>query len=246
MTFRFSKTLSPLLVLASGLGVATTAHARDDESSSSDDKASSTKQSSKEAKGDVDADGWRDTTPKKATKKSAKAEVSADSTANASNMKGSVALLGSYGPSSDHTQGGLGLRGGLHFDALYVGLLATYFFSHEQSSPAQLGQGPSTTTAGFMYLGGEAGIDLDVITDVSMRPYIGLGVGRASYESCGGVSGSSCSTDAKYPLTITPGVLGLYHLGSSLFVGADVRFLIAAGANDVSGPILSATLGFGF
>jgi hypothetical protein len=215
MTTRLPRMLSALFVFSLGFSVAVTSLAKNDEGS----------------------------------KKHEKAPQSEDSVEPPppSSLPMSLALLGSLGPSSEYLRAGLGLRGGVHLDGtlpFYFGGLATYFFGYEKSSNDPFGTGTSSVNRKFMYLGAEAGLNLGVIKDVTLRPYLGLGLGRSSEETCSG--SGSCETKAKYPLMITPGVAGFYDLGAGLFVGGDIRFLVAAGASDTGGPVLSATIGFKF
>jgi hypothetical protein len=159
----------------------------------------------------------------------------------------SLAALGSFGINSEHTRGGLGARAGLHFEGVlpyYVGGLATYFFGYEESSDDPFGTGTSSVKRTFMYASAEAGLDLAVIPALTIRPYFGIGLGRAYEESCAESRG--CLDKSQYPVTLSPAVLGLYELGSGFFAGADVRFLIVAGASQVSGPVLSGTVGMKF
>lgn len=248
MTIRGSKRYCQLLVLSLGLCVAATAFARGDDDSSREasddgDKASSS-QSHESEKGDGDkGDGDKgDGESKKAKRKSSKHSAEASAEPELDDTAISVAVLGSFGPSSESLRGGLGLRAGLHLGegtSFYFGGTGTYFFGHEA-----VGTSGSSSQSTFMYFGGEAGIDIPVLSSVSMRPYFGLGLGRKNVELCG--SDGMCASDASYAVTITPGVLGLYELGSGFFVGGDLRFLIAAGASDVSGPVLTATVGMKF
>jgi hypothetical protein len=215
--------LSALFVFSLGLSVAVTSRAKNDEGSTKHEKST-----------------------KHDTESTRKAEASVEPPPPSS-LPMSLALLGSLGPSSEYLRAGLGLRGGVHLDGtlpFYFGGLATYFFGYEKSSNDPFGSGTSSVNRKFMYLGAEAGLNLGVIKDVTLRPYLGLGLGRSSEETCSG--SGSCETKAKYPLMITPGVAGFYDLGAGLFVGGDIRFLVAAGASDTGGPVLSATIGFKF
>jgi hypothetical protein len=246
MTVRYSKKFSQLFVLALCFYVATTAYAKNDEEAATHQDPSSKRNeaaSSDQSSSGDSATSTEDAPQKKAKNTHAKAQVEADT----ASMPMSLALLGSFGPSSEYTRGGIGLRGGVHLDGslpFYFGGIATYFFAHEQVGNDPFGTGSASTKRGFIYLGAEAGADLVVMKDVTLRPYLGLGFGRSAAETCSG--SGNCETKASYPLTITPAVVGFYDLGAGVFVGADIRFLITAGAKDVSGPILSATLGFKF
>jgi len=201
------------------------------------------------AKSDDKSDEDQSTDEDRPTKAPKKSQKSAETIAAAdvSDSAMSFALLGSFGAGSDNTRGGLGLRGGVHIGegtAFYFGGIGTYFFGSSQTTPTQLGTPGSSSKRSFMYLGAEAGLDLPVLRDVTMRPYFGLGLGRAADEACGG--DGNCGTNASYPLTITPGVAGFYEIAGGFFVGGDIRYLIAAGASSVSSPILTATVGMKF
>ncbi|MGC4068016.1 MAG: hypothetical protein QM784_25880 [Polyangiaceae bacterium] len=264
MRNRYSRKLSPWLVFSLGWFGAGTAFGKDVGSSPKDDsirKRGATHQTSrvgpedaKDATGDSEkavqpggAKGPDDSGKERSAAKQTDAQSSVTAESQSSSLPISVALLGSFGVNSEYTRGGLGARAGVHLEGMlpyYIGGLATYFFGLEEQSKDPFGTGSSSVSRSFMYVSAEMGLELAVVRDLTIRPYFGLGLGRSHEESCADSRG--CLSESHYPVTLSPSVLGLYELGSGFFAGGDVRFLIAAGAGQVSGPVLSGTVGMKF
>jgi hypothetical protein len=257
MTIRCSTKLSALLFcLPLGLCIAGTAKASSDDDEEWHEKApTSKKHSADDSDSDKNADKNADKTARsnadtgsdnkdsqKGDDRSGKESRSAH-TATPSNSKLSVALLGGWGFSSP-LQPGLGLRAGAHLEEqqlpFYVGVIGEYFFG---TTTVTHTYGKSERTLRFTYVGVEGGLDIDATPDILVRPFFGLGLGFNTDKVC--VDGSPCSGDTSLHLTITPGLLGLYQMGN-LFVGADLRYLIVAGASTASGAVASATIGLRF
>jgi hypothetical protein len=272
MKNRYARKLSPWLVFSLGWFGAGTAFGKDvgpapkngagrergaiatedaastDESNSatrhSATSGSATSSSSAKAGKDAAASGETQAQPSQATEGQSSTAAAAGP---GSSIPVSVALLGSFGVNSEHTRGGIGARAGLHLEGVlpyYVGGLATYFFGLEERSKDPFGTGTSSVSRSFMYVSAEVGLELSPIRYLTIRPYFGVGLGRAHEETCSDSRG--CLDETQYPVTLSPAVLGLYELGSGFFAGGDVRFLIAAGAGQVSGPVLSGTVGIKF
>ncbi len=207
----------------------------DEDKEASDAKANEDKKASDEKASDEDADAKVNAKSKKSAKWKSK-DLS-------SSTKMSFAALGSYG-FPNPLAGGLGLRGGAHIAGLlplYIGGVAEYFFG-SKSTQKNFGE-TSTRTLRLMYFGAELGVEVEPTTDVQLRPFIGLGLGFNKDQTCSNPGG--CSGGSDIHATITPGITGLYYLGS-LFLGADFRFLIVPGASTASGAIVSGTVGVRF
>jgi hypothetical protein len=160
-----------------------------------------------------------------------------------STTKVSFALLGSYGM-TDPLRPGVGLRGGVHIEGLlpfYFGGVAQYFFG-TRSETKNFGE-VSTRTLRFMYFGAEGGVDVEASTDVLLRPFLGLGIGLNTDRNCPATS--PCAGGTKVHATLTPGIVGVYQMGS-FFLGVDFRYLIVPGVSVTSGAVASATFGLSF
>lgn len=219
-----------------------------DDDSDSDDKADRSSDDEDSAKKDSDEDSSdkssedEDSGSKRKRKRKGKAKFKADSSSSASTV--SLAVLGSYG-FSEALSPGVGLRGGVHLDGvipLYVGGLGEFFFG-TQSVTNNFGK-KTTTTRRFMYFGAEAGIDVEATKELLLRPMFGLGLGFDTNKTLSESSGDTGDTSL-HPV-LTPGIVGLYSLGSTFFIGLDFRYLIIPGASATSGPVISATLGLKF
>ncbi|MGE5786822.1 MAG: hypothetical protein ACM3ZE_19675, partial [Myxococcales bacterium] len=220
---------------------------RDTKGPSSERGDSSDKKSDAEAEKKAHNDGEDGSSSEGSAEKSAdapdeKSKVKDDkSPARASSdLNVSLAVLGSYGVPSPQGPG-IGLRGGYHLIMalpLYFGGVGEYFFG-SKSSVTNFGE-TSTRTRRFMYFAAEGGVSVDALTDVTIRPYVGLGLGLNKDETCSNSSG--CSGGTELNLTITPGVVGLYKI-DSFFLGPDLRYIIVPGGGLASGIAISATAG---
>lgn len=199
-------------------------------------KKSSDDASAKDASAKGDEKGADDGGAERGKKK----EFKASSDAPPADSKLSLAVLGSYGV-ADAQGPGLGVRGGANVYGaipLYFGGVVEYFFGTtvEEKNFHE----PSTQKWQLTYLGGEAGVNLAATTDLTVRPYFGLGIALDKSRHCSG--DNACSGDTKGRLTIDPGIVGLYRLGD-FFVGPDLRYLIVPGGGTASGVVFSATVG---
>jgi hypothetical protein len=136
---------------------------------------------------------------------------------------------------------GIGARGGLTLPMnLYVGGTILYHLGKTESTPA------GDITANVWYLGGEGGYDLGV-GPLTIRPYLGLGYANlrvSAPDACvlGTCVGGSNSTGK---LAFWPGVTGLVGLGS-IFVGADLRYVLLVDVDDGNAFSAFATGGMSF
>ncbi len=145
-------------------------------------------------------------------------------------VDGRVAFAPLLGVASERQGLGLGARGGatLPFH-LYVGGTVVYHLGSSAGGSAMVNGLTSATRVSnsTLYLGPEAGFDF-VLDRVTIRPYLGLGVGMffASVES-NGVKTSGSSTE----MVAWPGCTVSYDIPStSLFVGGDARLVTIPGA----------------
>jgi hypothetical protein len=206
-----------------------------DEAKKSDDTDKKSEASSSDADADAERSGEAGTNKKHRKPK-----------AKASSRPGNVALalLGSYG-FPDSMRPGLGVRGGVRVDSalpLYFGGIAQYFFG-SGTSRKDVGD-RIENTRNFMFFGGEAGLDVEVATDVVLRPMIGLGLGLHHYKHCSSREDRCTSDNSMHPV-ISPGIVGLYSIGD-FFFGVDFRYLIVPGRSEASGPAISLTAGLKF
>lgn len=214
----------------------------DSDSRKSDDKKSEDKKSEddsekKASKSDSEESG---TSESDSSEKRASGSKKGKADAPPSNSSVSFAVLGSYGTANPQNLG-LGLRGGYHFTSflpLYLGGVGQYFFG-SQSSSKDFGE-TTTRSLRFMYFAAEGGPTLDLLPDITIRPYVGVGLGLNKDETCSDSAG--CSGGTKIKLTITPGVVGLYRI-DSFFFGPDLRYVIVPGGGLASGFVISATAG---
>lgn len=214
----------------------------DSDSKKSDDKKSDDKKSNddpdkKASKSDSEEPGTSESgSSEKRTEGSKKGK--ADAPHSDANL--SFAVLGSYGVPTPQGPG-IGLRGGYHLTSglpLYIGGIGEFFFG-TQSVVKNFGE-KSTRTNRFMYFAAEGGVTVDLVTDIAIRPYVGLGFGLNKDETCSDSDG--CTGGTKLHLTITPGIVGLYKI-DSFFFGPDLRYIIVPGGGLASGFAISATAG---
>jgi len=271
MTIRCStKLIALLFCLPLGLCVAGTAWAGSDDddeewhdTTGKKDEKSSDKDSDKDSSKSAHKDSSdKDSDDKKADKDSAKeSDKDAKDSGQAgsderpkkhkhkhhggsSSTKVSLALLGSYG-FRDPLAPGLGLRAGAHIEGVlpfYFGAVGEYFFGTTRVKKSAT-FGDTDNVRRFVYFGGEAGVDVEATSDFLIRPFMGLGLGLDTNKQCD--EGQPCQGDSTLHLTITPGIVGMYQMGS-IFVGLDLRYLIIPGASVTSGPVVSATIGLTF
>jgi hypothetical protein len=158
----------------------------------------------------------------------------------ASAMGASAAVLVGNG-FKDGYNIGIGARGGVTLPmSLYLGGTILYHLGKTTSDSG------ADFKANIWYFGGEGGYDIGA-GPLTIRPYLGLGYAnlRASAPdvcALGACVGGSYS-DGK--LAFWPGVTGLVGLGS-LFVGADLRYVLLVDAEDANAFSAFATLGVNF
>jgi hypothetical protein len=127
---------------------------------------------------------------------------------------------------------GIGVRAGYTLPfRLYLGGMFTYNLGFSRDTLV------GSVTGRIMPLGVEAGYDLELEL-LTIRPYLGLGVGLA---------GGDLKLDASNGTTkfaLWPGVLAMYNITDQLFVGLDLRYTIVTGVD--TGPNGGSVNSFGF
>ncbi len=161
-------------------------------------------------------------------------------TPTASAMGPSAGLLVGNG-FKDGYNVGIGARGGLTLPMnLYVGGTILYHLGKTESTP--LGD----ITANVWYLGGEGGYDLGV-GPLTIRPYLGLGYANLRVSAPDTCVLGTCvgGSNSQGKLAFWPGVTGLVGLGS-IFVGADLRYVLVVDVEDGNAFSAFATAGMSF
>jgi hypothetical protein len=261
MTIRCRSQFSALLFcLPVGLCFASTAAADDDDEEWHDTKGPRSDRSSDDSeekpahtadKDKKDSDSESDKEKEKEKEKTSdsddkdkdKDKDSKSSFKSRSNTKISLAALVGYGlPDSQRL--GLGVRAGAHVSGvlpIYIGGFAQYFFGLQQVNKNF--DEKVTRTLNFMYLGGEAGFDIEATSSFLVRPYFGLGLGVDQDRSCS--TTRPCVGGRKVSLVLNPSIVGTYEIGA-FFFGVDFRYIIVPAASTTSGPAISGTLGVKF
>jgi hypothetical protein len=160
--------------------------------------------------------------------------------APASAMGASAGLLVGNGFKDGYNLG-IGARGGLTLPmSLYVGGTILYHLGKTESTPA------GDVTANIWYLGGEGGYDLGV-GPLTIRPYLGLGYANLRVSAPDACVLGTCvgGSNSQGKLAFWPGVTGLVGLGS-VFVGADLRYVLLVDVEDGNAFSAFATVGMGF
>ena len=136
---------------------------------------------------------------------------------------------------------GIGARAGFTLPmSLYLGGTIVYHLGKTEST------GVGDVTANIWYLGAEGGYDLGA-GPLTIRPYLGFGyahLGVSAPDVCVlGACASGGHSDGK--LAFWPGVTGLVGVGS-LFVGADLRYVLLVDVEDGNAFSAFATAGLSF
>jgi opacity protein-like surface antigen len=135
----------------------------------------------------------------------------------------SIGLLLGYGVAFEDFNPygfGLGIRGGYNLRQIYLG--ARFVYNVGNSEDVDTG---NLTVAEVSYslwdLGLEAGYDLALAPNITVRPEVGLGLAGLSIESEYLLADADDSTTNFY---FALGGTGLYDIRPNIFVGLDVRF----------------------
>ena len=158
----------------------------------------------------------------------------------ASAMGASAGLLVGNGFKDGYNLG-IGARGGLTLPmSLYVGGTIVYHLGKTESTPA------GDVTANVWYLGGEGGYDLGA-GPLTIRPYLGFGYANLRASAPDICVGGTCvgGSNSQGKLAFWPGVTGLVGVGS-LFVGADIRYVLLVDVDDGNAFSAFATVGMSF
>jgi hypothetical protein len=118
---------------------------------------------------------------------------------------------------------GIGGRVGYNIENIYVGGTLVYHLGDKKTQTVPF-LGELEQKLSMMYYGVEGGYEL-AAGPVALRPFLGLG--QASFKA--EVMGVSASTSK---MAFWPGVTVMYPLGSA-FVGADARYVIVMGGDEV-------------
>lgn len=151
---------------------------------------------------------------------------------------GLEALLG-YG-GSEYTRLGLGLRAGMNIagkEGLYVGAIGSYFLGSSITQDRLSFNAERRRK--LLVLGAEAGWDVLATDDITVRPYMQLGIALPNEHTC---TGGSCTDENGARLTVAPGAQAIYPLGS-FHLGADFRYQIVFNKSDASAVVGSLLVG---
>jgi hypothetical protein len=136
---------------------------------------------------------------------------------------------------------GIGARGGLTLPmSLYVGGTIVYHLGKTQTSSV------GDITSNVWYLGGEGGYDIGA-GPLTIRPYLGLGYANLRVSAPDVCAFGTCvgGSNSEGKLAFWPGVTGLVGVGS-IFVGADLRYVLLVDVEDGNAFSAFATAGMSF
>jgi hypothetical protein len=94
---------------------------------------------------------------------------------------------------------------------VYVGGNAQYYF----------GNSVNGSNAYAFFVGPEIGYKLYLIDQLELRPFVFVGGGFNRQ-----VTGNPFTTNTHNTIAVQPGVLAVYHIGDTFFVGADGHFMV--------------------
>jgi hypothetical protein len=151
-------------------------------------------------------------------------------------------LLAGYGVHGDPNflGVGLGFRVGYAMPSnLYIGGTFIYHLGSSQDYGTSI-LGDESVKFGIYYFGAEVGYDL-YLGPVILRPMAGIGLATAHASVC--LGGTCASGTGSSNLYIAPGAVLMFPVTSSIFIGADVRYLIVTGSSytDQNGATDSAS-----
>jgi hypothetical protein len=136
---------------------------------------------------------------------------------------------------------GIGARGGVTLPmSLYVGGTIVYHLGKTDSTSI------GDITRNIWYLGAEGGYDLGA-GPLTIRPYLGFGYAHLSVSAPDACALGTCvgGSNSVGKLAFWPGVTGLVGVGS-LFVGADLRYVLLVDVEDGNAFSVFGTAGLSF